>query len=95
VLKEPSQLFNLYLLPNRACSPGSGFALVAAMKLSGFSFIRNANAWGRPFVPAFRSLLPLGDEIVVNLLRSAAGSLDMVRSGGLTLGRHKDYRLIQ
>lgn len=48
------------------------------MKISGFTFIRNGNAIGYPFVPAIRSLLPLCDEVIVNVPRSTDGSLDSV-----------------
>ena len=40
------------------------------MKISGFSFIRNGNDLGYPFVPAIRSLLPLCDEIIINVPES-------------------------
>ena len=50
------------------------------MKISGFSFIRNGNALGYPFVPAICSLLPLCDEIIVNVPRSTDGTLESVRS---------------
>jgi len=52
------------------------------VKVSGFSFIRNGNALGYPFVPAIRSLLPLCDEIIVNVPRSTDGTLESVRSIG-------------
>ncbi|MBI5384607.1 MAG: hypothetical protein HZA90_07940 [Verrucomicrobia bacterium] len=50
------------------------------MKISGFTFIRNGNALGYPFVPAIRSLLPLCDEVIVNVPRSTDGTLDSVRA---------------
>jgi hypothetical protein len=43
VLNEQTWFFNPYLLTNRACSSGSGFALVMAVNTSGFTFIRNEN----------------------------------------------------
>lgn len=49
------------------------------MKISGFTFIRNGMALGYPFVPAIRSLLPLCDEIIVNVPRSTDGTLAAVR----------------
>jgi glycosyltransferase involved in cell wall biosynthesis len=52
------------------------------MKISGFTFIRNGIALGYPFVPAIRSLLPLCDEIVVNVPRSTDGTLAAVRAIG-------------
>lgn len=52
------------------------------MKISGFTFIRNGNALGYPFVPSIRSLLPLCDEIIVNVPRSTDGTLDSVKAIG-------------
>ena len=50
------------------------------MKVSGFSFIRNGNDLGYPFVASIRSLLPLCDEVVVNVPRSTDGTLEAVRA---------------
>jgi len=52
------------------------------VKISGFTFIRNGNALGYPFVPSIRSLLPLCDEVVVNVPRSTDGTLESVRAIG-------------
>ena len=52
------------------------------MKISGFTFIRNGLALGYPFVPAIRSLLPLCDEIIVNVPHSTDGTLAAVRQIG-------------
>jgi glycosyltransferase involved in cell wall biosynthesis len=52
------------------------------MKISGFTFIRNGIALGYPFVPAIRSLLPLCDEIIVNVPRSTDDTLAAVKSIG-------------
>ena len=49
------------------------------MKISGFTYIRNGNVLGYPFVPSIRSLLPLCDEIIVNVPRSTDGTLDSVK----------------
>src|SRR5882724_5782826 len=49
------------------------------MKISGFTFIRNGNILGYPFVPSIRSLLPLCDEIIVNVPRSTDGTLESVQ----------------
>ncbi|HEX4264976.1 MAG TPA: glycosyltransferase [Verrucomicrobiae bacterium] len=49
------------------------------MKISGFTFIRNGLVLGYPFVPAIRSILPLCDEVIVNVPRSTDGTLDAVR----------------
>lgn len=50
------------------------------MKISGFTFIRNGSTLGYPFVPAIRSLLPLCDEVIVNVPRSTDDTLERVRS---------------
>ena len=52
------------------------------LRISGFSFIRNGDFLGYPFVPAIRSLLPLCDEIIVNVPRSTDGTLEAVKSIG-------------
>ena len=52
------------------------------MKISGFTFIRNGNALGYPFAPSIRSLLPLCDEVIVNVPRSTDGTLDSVKAIG-------------
>ena len=52
------------------------------MKISGFSFIRNGNDLGYPFVPSIRSLLPLCDEVIVNVPRSTDGTLESVKAIG-------------
>jgi glycosyltransferase involved in cell wall biosynthesis len=50
------------------------------VKISGFTFIRNGNNLGYPFVPSIRSILPLCDEIIVNVPRSTDGTLETVKS---------------
>lgn len=52
------------------------------MKISGFTFIRNGLALGYPFEAAIRSLLPLCDEIIVNVPRSTDETLAAVRAIG-------------
>ena len=52
------------------------------MKISGFTFVRNGNSLGYPFVPAIRSLLPLCDEIIVNVPRSTDDTLESVKAIG-------------
>src|SRR5712692_7845728 len=53
-----------------------------AVKISGFTFIRNGNVLGYPFVPSIRSLLPLCDEVIVNVPRSTDGTRETVRAIG-------------
>ncbi len=52
------------------------------MKVSGFTFIRNGRTLGYPFVPSIRSLLPLCDEIIVNVPESSDGTLADVKAIG-------------
>lgn len=52
------------------------------MKISGFTFIRNGNVLGYPFTQSIRSLLPLCDEVIVNVPRSTDGTLESVRAIG-------------
>ena len=52
------------------------------MRISGFTFIRNGSALGYPFVPTIRSLLPLCDEIIVNVPRSTDDTLAHVKAIG-------------
>jgi hypothetical protein len=50
------------------------------MKVSGFTFVRDAVRLRYPIVPAIRSALPLVDEMVVNVGISGDGTVDLVRS---------------
>lgn len=50
------------------------------MKISGFTFIRNGNVLAYPFTQSIRSLLPLCDEVIVNVPRSTDGTLESVRA---------------
>jgi hypothetical protein len=52
------------------------------VQISGFTFIRNGNALGYPFVASIRSLLPLCDEVIVNVPRSTDGTLESVQAIG-------------
>ncbi|MFD1141382.1 glycosyltransferase family 2 protein [Larkinella insperata] len=50
------------------------------MKVSGFSFIRNAIKYDYPIVEAIQSVLPLCDEFVIAVGRSEDNTLDLIRS---------------
>ncbi|MBN2614345.1 MAG: hypothetical protein JXR71_01510 [Bacteroidales bacterium] len=50
------------------------------MKVSGFTFIRNALKYDYPIVEAIRSILPLCDEVVVAVGNSEDDTLELVRS---------------
>lgn len=49
------------------------------MKVSGFTFIRNAIKLDYPIVEAIRSILPLCDEVVVAVGNSEDGTLDLIQ----------------
>jgi hypothetical protein len=50
------------------------------MKVTGFSFIRNAIKYDYPIVEAIRSILPLCDEFVVAVGNSEDNTLDLINS---------------
>lgn len=52
------------------------------MKVSGFTFLRNGNKLGYPFVESIRSVLPIVDEFVVALGPSDDGSEEALRAIG-------------
>lgn len=52
------------------------------MKLSGFTFIRNAVQYDFPIVEAITSVLPIVDEFVVNVGRSDDDTLNVIQSIG-------------
>jgi hypothetical protein len=52
------------------------------MKVSGFTFVRNAVKLRYPVVQVIRSVLPLVDEMIVNVGDGDDGTLDLVRAIG-------------
>jgi hypothetical protein len=50
------------------------------MKVSGFTFIRNARIYDYPIEEAIRSILPICDEVVVAVGRSDDDTLDMIKA---------------
>ncbi len=52
------------------------------LKISGFTFVRNAIKYDYPIVEAIESILPLCDEVVVAVGDSDDGTLDLVRTVG-------------
>ena len=50
------------------------------MKVSGFTIVRNGMLYAYPFKEAILSILPLCDEMIVNVGKSDDNSLDIVRS---------------
>jgi glycosyltransferase involved in cell wall biosynthesis len=55
---------------------------VAGIKLSGFTFVRNAVRLDYPAVASIMSILPIVDEFIVNVGPSDDDTLDLVRSIG-------------
>jgi hypothetical protein len=52
------------------------------MKVSGFTFIRNAVKYDYPVVESIRSVLPLCDEFIVNVGHCEDGTLKVIKSIG-------------
>ena len=52
------------------------------MKVSGFTFVRNAVKYDYPVVESIRSILPVVDEFIVNVGRCHDGTLELIRSIG-------------
>ncbi len=50
------------------------------MKVSGFSFIKNAVRYGYPILPAIRSVLPLCDEFVIAVGDCQDGTRELIES---------------
>ena len=50
------------------------------MKISGFTIVRNAERLDFPVEASIRSMLPIVDEMVVNVGRSEDRTLDLVRA---------------
>ncbi len=50
------------------------------MKVSAFTFLRNGTLLGYPYVESIRSILPIVDEIIVNIGFSQDDTIDQVRA---------------
>ena len=50
------------------------------MKVSAFTFIKNGQILGYPFLQSIRSILPIVDEFVINVGSSEDDTLEMIRS---------------
>jgi glycosyltransferase involved in cell wall biosynthesis len=50
------------------------------MKVSAFTFIKNGQILGYPFVQSIKSILPIVDEFVINVGESEDETLEMIRS---------------
>jgi len=50
------------------------------MKISGFTFIRNGEKFGYPFLQSIKSILPLCDEFIINYSKSDDRTLKLLKS---------------
>ena len=50
------------------------------MKVSGFTFIKNGQILGYPFLQSIQSILPIVDEFVINVGESEDGTLSLIQS---------------
>ena len=50
------------------------------MKVSAFTFIKNGQILGYPFLQSIQSVLPIVDEFVINVGKSEDDTLDLVKS---------------
>lgn len=57
-----------------------GLKRLNKMKISAFTFIKNGQILGYPFIESIKSILPIVDEFVINLGQSEDNTLDMISS---------------
>ena len=50
------------------------------MKVSAFTFIKNGELLGYPFLQSINSILPIVDEFVINVGKSEDNTLDLIKS---------------
>ena len=50
------------------------------MKVSAFTFIKNGQILGYPFVHSIKSILPIVDEFIVNVGNSEDNTLDEIKA---------------
>jgi hypothetical protein len=50
------------------------------MKISGFTFVRNAVKYDYPVIESIQSILPIVDEFIVNVGHSEDGTLELIQS---------------
>ncbi|MEP7145654.1 MAG: glycosyltransferase family 2 protein, partial [bacterium] len=62
------------------------------MKVSGFTIVRNGVKYAYPFREAILSVLPLCDEMIVNIGKSADGTLEIVK---LLSDQNKKIKIIE
>jgi len=61
------------------------------MKVSGFTIVRNGELYAYPYVEAIQSILPLCDEMVVNVGKSNDNTLEIIRA--IDNKKNKDLRI--
>ena len=50
------------------------------MKVSAFTFIKNGQILGYPFIQSIQSILPIVDEFVINVGQSEDNTLELIQS---------------
>jgi len=50
------------------------------MKISGFTFIKNGQILGYPFLQSIQSILPIVDEFIINIGKSEDDTLEIINS---------------
>jgi hypothetical protein len=50
------------------------------MKVSGFTFIKNAEMLGYPFIESIQSVLPIVDEFIIAVGDSDGNTLEIIKS---------------
>src|SRR6185312_5491875 len=60
-----------------------------SMKVSGFTLIRNGTEFDYPYLESLRSLLPLVDELVVNVGIGTDDTLERIKTFAETEGKGK------
>lgn len=50
------------------------------MKVSGFTFIKNGEILGYPFIESIKSILPIVDEFIINVGESEDNTLELIKS---------------
>ena len=50
------------------------------MKISAFTFIKNGQILGYPFIQSIKSVLPIVDEFVINVGESEDNTLELIKS---------------
>ena len=56
------------------------FTLSMIMKVSAFTFIKNGELLGYPFLESIKSVLPIVDEFVINIGRSEDNTVELIKS---------------